>query len=387
MSDTKSNSEDVVIVWSKRTPVTKAKRGAFKDLGAVELLTPVLKSLLEETNIDPALIGDIVVGSVLAPGAHRATEVRQAAFLAGIPEAVPCRTVNRICSSGLQSIADVAASIKAGYYDVAIAGGVESMTQNPFVWSGSEAQHVLDNSDARDCILSMGITSENVAAKFSVSREVQDELAASSHTKAANAIDAGRFKEEIVPVTVGDTVVDTDEGVRRGTTAEALGKLKPVFIADGSTTAGNASQLSDGAALSLVMRRSVAEELRLPILAVFRSFAAVGVAPSVMGIGPAVAIPAALKKAKLTTADIGLFEVNEAFASQAAFCVRELGLDLSKVNVNGGAIALGHPLGCTGARMTATLLSEMRKRHERYGVVSMCVGTGMGAAAVFELGQ
>jgi acetyl-CoA acyltransferase 1 len=385
--------EDVVIVWCKRTAVTKAKRGGFKDSGAVEMLTPVLKALLEDTRVDATLIGDIVVGSVLAPGSSRAVEVRQAAFLAGVPEEVPVRTVNRQCSSGLQAIADVAAAINAGYYDAGIAGGVESMTQNPFIWTGSENAQVMQTPAAKNCLLNMGITSENVAAKFGVSREVQDEFAVASHLKAINATDSGRFKDEIIPVEVSlvgadgaskQVVIDTDEGFRRGTTYEGLAKLKPVFNAEGSTTAGNCSQLSDGAAAALVMRRSLAEELGLPILAIFRSFAAVGVAPEIMGVGPAAAIPVALKKAGLTAEDIDLFEINEAFASQAKYCIDNLKLDMEKVNVNGGAIALGHPLGCTGARMTATLLSEMSKRNSRFGVVSMCVGSGMGAAAVFE---
>jgi acetyl-CoA acyltransferase 1 len=349
--------------------------------------------LLDETNVDPKLIGDVIIGTVLASGMHRATEVRQAAFLAGLPDEVPVRTINRICSSGLQSIADVAASIRAGYYDVGIAGGVESMTTNPFIWSGADSTEIQDNVQARNCLVHMGETSENVAAQFGVTRQAQDELAAASHQKAVAAIDSGRFKDEIVPVEVtvkqadgseSKVVVDTDEGIRRGTTAEGLAKLKPVFRGDGSTTAGNASQLSDGAAACLLMKRSVADELRLPVVAIWRGFAAVGVPPEVMGIGPAVAIPAALKKANLTVEDVDLFEINEAFASQAQYCIDHLKLDMDKVNVNGGAIALGHPLGCTGSRMTATLLSEMRKRRSRFGVVSMCVGTGMGAAGVFE---
>jgi len=374
--------------------VCKAKKGGFKDAGVVEMLVPVLKAVIEETNLDPKIIGDVVVGNVLGLGAKPATEARMATLIAGIPDSVPVRTVNRQCSSGLQAIADVAASIKAGYYDVGIGAGVETMTRDPFAFSGKISDMVRNHSAAANCLIPMGLTSENVASKYNVSRKVQDEFSVASHQKAAKAIAAGRFKAEIVPVTVTQqdpktgvvkkVVVDTDDGVRADTTFQSLSALNPVFKKGGSTTAGNASQVSDGAAATLLMRRSVAEKLKLPILGVFRSFAVSGVPPEIMGIGPALAIPAALKLAHLSIKDIDIYEINEAFASQATYCVEKLGIPAEKVNPNGGGIALGHPLGCTGARMTATLLHEMARRKARYGVVSMCIGSGMGAAAVYE---
>jgi len=317
-----------------------------------------------------------------------------ASFLAGFPETVPIHTVNRQCSSGLQALAHVAANIKAGYYDVGIAAGLESMSQAQFKWSGSVNPRLAANKQAKACLVPMGITSENVASRFGVSRQEQDEAAVRSHARAAAAIKGGKFRSEIVPVDVtlkdaktGEerkVTVDTDGGVRTQTTMETLGRLKPAFKEGGTTTAGNSSQVSDGAAAVLAMRRSTAVRLGVPILATFRAFAVTGVDPLVMGIGPATAIPAAVAQAKLKLTDIDLFEINEAFASQAAFCVKKLGLSWDRVNVNGGAIALGHPLGATGARQVATLLSEMGRRKSRYGVVSMCIGSGMGAAAVFE---
>jgi len=322
-------------------------------------------------------------------------ECRQGALLAGIPKTVPIRCVNRVCSSGLQAIADIAASIKSGYIDMGVACGVESMSMNKFEWNGSTnvatQNSVVDG--VKSCYLTMGETSERVAQKFGVSRKEQDEFAALSHQRASSAIKQSRFVSEIVPVetaVVGEDgstksiVVSTDGGVREGTTAEALSRLKPAFRADGSTTAGNCSQLSDGAAACLMTTRKTAARLGLPVLAVFRSFVAVGVDPDLMGIAPSVAIPEAIKRAGLTMQDVDLYELNEAFASQALYCINKLKLNLETVNVNGGAIALGHPLGCTGTRMTVSLVHEMRRRKVRQGVVSMCVGSGMGAAAVFE---
>jgi len=262
-------------------------------------------------------------------------------------------------------------------------------------WEGAINPRIFLNAQAKACLLPMGITSENVAHKYKVSRAVQDQMAVESHAKAADAIKAGRFKDEIVPVHTRikdektgqekEIVFDTDDGVREGTTLEVLAKLPPAFSKEGSTTAGNASQVSDGAAAALLMTRGRAKKLGLPILGVFRSFAVAGVPPEIMGIGPAAAIPLALQKAGLKVDDIDLFEVNEAFASQAAYCVQHLGIPAQKLNVNGGAMAIGHPLGCTGARMTATLLHEMQRRRARYGIVSMCIGSGMGAAAVYEV--
>jgi acetyl-CoA acyltransferase 1 len=387
--------DDIVIVKAVRTAVGKAKRGSFKNTGPDNLLAPVLKHLVQTTpQIKPELYGDVVIGTVLPPGAQGATEVRVASLLAGLPDIVPCTTVNRQCSSGLQAIANVASAIKAGYYDIGIAGGVESMSSNSMDrWDGGINQEALQHPSAKGCYLNMGQTSENVAERYGVSRETQDQFAALSHKKAAEAIKAGKFRDEIVPVTVtveddkGNSktiTVSQDEGVRADTTAEKLGKLRPVFKEGGSTTAGNSSQVSDGAAACIVTKRSVAQKLGLPIFGVFRSFAAVGVEPAVMGIGPAVAIPAAVQKAGISLQDVDVYEINEAFASQAVYCVQKLGIPVEKVNPNGGAIALGHPLGCTGARQTATLLNELKRRNARFGVVSMCIGSGMGAAAVYE---
>ncbi|OAY55393.1 3-ketoacyl-CoA thiolase 2, peroxisomal [Manihot esculenta] len=391
--------DDVVIVAAYRTPLCKSKRGGFKDTYADDLLAPVLKAVIEKTNLNPSEVGDIVVGTVLAPGSQRASECRMAAFYAGFPETVPVRTVNRQCSSGLQAVADVAAAIKAGFYDIGIGAGLESMTINPMAWDGDVNPKVKAFEQAQNCLLPMGVTSENVAHRFGVTRQEQDQAAVESHRKAAAATASGRFKDEIIPVAT--KIVDpktgnekpvsiaVDDGIRPNTSVSELGKLKPVFKKDGTTTAGNSSQVSDGAGAVLLMRRSVAMRKGLPILGVFRTFAAVGVDPAIMGIGPAVAIPAAVKAAGLELGDIDLFEINEAFASQFVYCRKKLELDPEKINVNGGAMAIGHPLGATGARCVATLLHEMRRRGRdcRFGVVSMCIGTGMGAAAVFERGD
>ncbi|PNW70527.1 hypothetical protein CHLRE_17g723650v5 [Chlamydomonas reinhardtii] len=390
--------DDVVIVASLRTPLTKAKRGGLRDTDAADLLSTLFKAVLERTGVEPQAIGDIVIGSVLGPSSQRANECRIASFFAGIPDVVPVRTVNRQCSSGLQAIADVAAAIKAGFYTVGLAGGVETMSSNPMAWEGGINPRVGDFPGAASCMLPMGVTSENVAAKYGVDRKTQDEFAVRSHKKAAAARAAGKFKDEIVPVatklvdpkTGAETkiTISEDDGIRGSTTMETLGALKAVFKKNGTTTAGNSSQVTDGAAVALMMTRAEATRRGLPILGVFRAFAAVGVDPAIMGVGPAVAIPAAVARAGLSLDDIDVFEINEAFASQAFYSITKLGLDEAKVNPNGGAIALGHPLGATGARCTATLLHEMRRRGRaaRFGVVSMCIGSGMGAAAVFEAG-
>nr|C8YNG6.1 RecName: Full=3-ketoacyl CoA thiolase 1, peroxisomal; Short=PhKAT1; Flags: Precursor [Petunia x hybrida]ACV70032.1 3-ketoacyl CoA thiolase 1 [Petunia x hybrida] len=391
--------DDVVIVAAYRTAICKSKRGGFKDTLSDDLLAPVLKAVIEKTNLDPKEVGDIVVGTVLAPGSIRAMECRMAAFYAGFPETVPIRTVNRQCSSGLQAVADVAASIKAGFYDIGIGAGLELMTVDNIGRVQQRNTKVDTFAQARDCLLPMGITSENVAQRFGVTRLEQDQAAVNSHQRAAAATASGKFKDEIIPVLTKivdpqtgkekPVVISVDDGIRPNTNLTSLGKLKPAFKNDGTTTAGNASQVSDGAAAVLLMKRSVAMKKGLPILGVFRSFAAVGVDPAVMGIGPAVAIPPAVKSAGLDLDDIDLYEINEAFASQFVYCQKKLNLDPEKVNVNGGAMALGHPLGATGARCVATLLHEMKRRGKdcRFGVISMCIGSGMGAAAVFERGD
>lgn len=391
--------DDVVIVAACRTPICKAKRGGFKDTLADDLLAPVLKALIQKTNVKPSEVGDIVVGTVLAPGSARAMECRMAAFYAGFPDTVPIRTVNRQCSSGLQAVADVAACIKAGFYDIGIGAGVESMTIDRVDGPRHINPKVENFPQAKDCLLPMGITSENVAQYYGVTRQEQDQAAVESHRRAAAATASGKFRQEIVPVSTkivdpktGEenyVTISLDDGIRPGTNLADLTKLKPSFKKDGTSTAGNSSQISDGAGAVLLMKRSLATNKGLPILGVFRSFAAVGVNPAVMGIGPAFAIPAAVKSAGLKLDDINLFEINEAFASQYVYCCKKLNLDPAKVNVNGGALALGHPLGATGARCVATLLNEMNRRGTdcRFGVISMCIGSGMGAAAVFERGD
>uniref|UniRef100_A0A8C6QTS2 Acetyl-CoA acyltransferase 1 n=1 Tax=Nannospalax galili TaxID=1026970 RepID=A0A8C6QTS2_NANGA len=380
-----ASADDVVVVQGRRTPIGRGGRGGFKDTTPDELLSAVLTAVLQDLNLRPDQLGDISVGKVLQPGAGAV----MARIAHGIPETVPLSTVNRQCSSGLQAVANIAGGIRNGSYDIGM-----SMSLSPKGNLGNLTSRLLENEKARDCLIPMGITSENVAEHFGISRQKQDAFALTSQQKAARAQSRGCFREEIVPVTT--TVLDDegnkrtitvsqDEGIRPSTTMEGLAKLKPAFKDGGSTTAGNSSQVSDGAAAVLLARRSKAKELGLPILGVLRSFAVVGVPPDIMGIGPAYAIPAALQKIGLTVNDIDVFEINEAFASQALYCVEKLGIPAEKVNPLGGAIALGHPLGCTGARHVVTLLNELKRCKKRaYGVVSMCIGTGMGAAAVFE---
>jgi acetyl-CoA acyltransferase len=381
-----------VVVAAVRTPVTKAKRGALKDTRPDDLLTLAIQGLLAKVpSFNPAEVDDVIIGTAMPEGEQGMNMARTAALAAGVPYTVPAMTINRFCSSGLQSLGQAAAAINAGWTDAAITGGVESMSQIPMGGDRPSPNPTLMANNP-EVYTPMGITSEKVASRFGVTRAEQDAFAARSHVKAAAALAEGRFVEETVPVATRtfkdgkwvDVVVTADDGVRADTTAEGLSKLKAAFSTTGTTTAGNSSQVSDGAAATLVMSRAKAESLGLPILGVVRSYAVVGVEPEVMGIGPAKAIPAALAKAGLSLGDIDVFEINEAFASQAVYCVRELGIDVDKVNPNGGAIALGHPLGCTGAKLTATLLHEMKRRSARYGVVSMCIGGGMGAAAVFE---
>jgi len=385
--------DDIVIVDAVRTAIGKAAKGSFKDTHPGDLLAAVLEAIGTRTKIDKSKVGDIVVGNVSGPGGF-ASQARMAQFLAGYPETVPLTTLNRQCSSGLQAVANVAANIRSGVYDIGIGAGLESMSKHDMnATVGDINERIFDNELASSCLNTMGQTSENVAEKYGVTREKQDQMAVASHAKALQAQKEGRFKNEIVPVKVKTTgkdgkeaqiVVDKDDGPRDGTTMDGLGKLKPAFKKGGTTTAGNSSQVSDGAAAVLLTTRRKAQELKLPIIGTFVSYAVVGVRPELMGIGPADAIPAALKKAGLKVSDIDVFEINEAFASQAVYCAEKLGIDPNKVNPNGGAIALGHPLGMTGARQIATLLNELKRTKGKYGVVSMCIGTGMGAAAVFR---
>jgi len=384
--------DDIVIVCALRTPIGKAKRGSFKDTHWTDLLVAALKGVIQKTGINPGDVEDIYVGTALAAGGG-ANEAKMAAFAAGFPDTVALATTNRQCSSGLQAFANIASAIKSGYIKIGISAGVESMSNHGFDSGvGKINSNLLSNKDAADCLIPMGVTSENVASRFGVTREQQDQFAYESQLKASVAQKAGHFKDEIIPVTVsikredGKTetiVVSQDDGIRE-TTLEQLSKLKPAFKKDGTTTAGNSSQVSDGAAAVLVMTRGEALRRKLPILGKFHSYAVAGVPPSVMGIGPAFAIPIALKNAGLSVEDIDIFEINEAFASQALYSARKLNIPGNKVNPLGGAIALGHPLGCTGARQIATLLHNLRRTKQTYGVVSMCIGSGMGAAGVFE---
>ncbi|XP_041717359.1 3-ketoacyl-CoA thiolase, peroxisomal [Coregonus clupeaformis] len=388
-----TSPDDIVVVHGLRTAFGKAKKGSFKDTTPDELLSCVMTAVLVDVGLSPERLGDVCVGNVLQPGAG-ALMARVAHFLSGFPETVPVYTVNRMCSSGLQALLNIAGAIRSGSYDMGLACGVESMSLRDAGEPGDVSPRLMDYEKARDCVIPMGITSENVAERFGISREKQDAFAFSSQQKASQAQKLGIFDQEICPVTTKvvdedgserTVTVTKDDGIRPGTTLAGLTKLRGAFKPNGSTTAGNSSQVSDGAAAVLVGRRSVVESLSLPVLGVLKASAVVGVPPDVMGIGPAYAIPAALRQAGLTLADIDVFEINEAFASQAVYCVEKLGIPLEKVNPNGGAIALGHPLGCTGARQVVTLLNELKRRGRRaYGVVSMCIGTGMGAAAVFE---
>jgi len=383
---------DPVVVAAVRTPVTKAKKGGFKDTRPDDLMMAAIRGLLSKVpDFDTSLVEDVVIGTAFPEAEQGLNIARTVALGAGLPDTVPGLTINRYCSSGLQSLAQAAAQIQAGWIDVALTGGVESMTRIPMGGQKPAPNPVLIKEHP-EIFITMGMTSENVCSRFDVSREDQDAFAVQSHKKAAAAIAEGKFTDEIIPVDTRiwkngawkDVTIAMDDGVRADSTVEGLAKLRAVFAKNGATTAGNASQMSDGAAATLVMSRAKADELGLESLGTLRSFVVVGVDPSIMGIGPAVAIPKAVEKAGISLDDVEVFEINEAFASQAVYCVRELGIDPERVNPNGGAIALGHPLGCTGAKLTATLLHEMKRRGSRYGVVSMCIGGGMGAAAVFE---
>ncbi len=388
---------EAVIVASVRTPVGKAFRGALSTVRPDDLAAVAIRGALERVpQLDPAEVDDVILGCAFPEAEQGLNVARLALLLAGLPQSVPGQTVNRFCSSGLQTIALAAQAVMTGMAEVVLAGGVESMTRVPMTGNKIMVNPDLARS-VPDSYLNMGLTAENVAERFGISREDQDAFALQSHRKAVAAQEAGRFDDEIVPVTVTryrpgkdgrpeeETFVHAvDEGPRADTSLEALARLKPAFRQGGTVTAGNSSQMSDGAAISVVMSADKAKELGVEPLARFVSFAVGGVDPAVMGIGPVVAIPKALRIAGLELADIDLVELNEAFASQSLYVIRELGIDPEIVNVNGGAIALGHPLGCTGAKLTATLLHEMRRRGSRYGIVSMCIGGGMGAAGIFE---
>ncbi|KAG0140665.1 hypothetical protein CROQUDRAFT_52895 [Cronartium quercuum f. sp. fusiforme G11] len=387
--------DDVVICAAARTPITRGKKGGFKDSCPEDMLSPVLAAVAERSKLpDKSLVQDISVGNCLAPGGAAAIS-RMAALHAGYPSSTAVNTVNRQCSSGLASITQIANEISTGQIDIGIAAGVESMTMS--YGAGSMPEKISDKvtavPEAADCLLPMGITSENVATEFGITRQEQDEFAAKSFAKALQAQRAGKFKEEIVPVEVtlidpksGDeknAIISEDDGIRDGVTAESLGKLKPVFSKTGSTHAGNASQVSDGAAAVLLARRSVAKKLGLPILGKFYTSVVIGVPPKIMGIGPLYAIKLLLEKTGIRKEDVDFYEINEAFASQAVYSIKALGIPFEKVNPVGGAIAFGHPLGCTGTRQVATGLSEAKRSNSSIFVTSMCIGTGMGMAGLF----
>jgi acetyl-CoA acyltransferase len=383
---------EAVIVAGLRTAVGKAPRGALRTTRPDDMAAEVIAALLKKTpNLDPALIDDVIIGCA-TPEAESGTNVaRIAALRAGLPDAVPAVTVNRFCSSGSQTIAMAAERIMAGMAEQIIAGGTESMS---LVRGNGRFRPNPDLMEHRPQVyLNMGLTAENVARKYGVSREDADAFSYRSHQNAIAAQKAGKFADDgIVPLKVeitdadgsSTTVFDTDEGPRADTSVEVLAKLRPVFHAKGVVTAGNSSQTSDGAAAVVVMSRRRAEELNLKPLVRFVSFAVGGVPPEIMGMGPVVAVPKALKLAGLKLDDIDLIELNEAFGAQALAVMRELGMNPDRVNVNGGAIALGHPLGASGAKLTVQLLGEMRRRRSRYGMVTMCVGGGQGAAGIFE---
>jgi acetyl-CoA acyltransferase len=390
---------EAVIASAVRTAVGKAGKGTLRNTRPDDMAAVAIREAISRVpGLDAAEVEDVILGCAM-PEAEQGMNVARIAMLrAGLPVTTSALTINRFCSSGLQAIAFAAERIIAGFAHTVVAGGTESMSMVPM--SGHKPApnpHLVEH--APDTYLSMGLTAENLVRKYGITREQADEFALRSHTRALAAIRDQKFQEEIVPLKVQvelpamngtqpsfkEISFAIDEGPRPDTSREGLAKLKPVFHARGTVTAGNASQTSDGAAACIVMSSDRARELGVKPLARFVSFATGGVPPEIMGIGPAVAIPKALKIAGLSLSDIDLIELNEAFAAQALAVIKEVGLDLEKVNVNGGAVALGHPLGCTGAKLTATLISEMRRRGSRYGMVTMCIGGGMGAAGIFEV--
>jgi acetyl-CoA acyltransferase len=389
--------KEAVIVSAVRTAVGKAPKGTLKNTRPDDLGAAAIKEAVRRVEgLDPSQIEDVIMGCAFPEAEQGMNVARTAMFAAGLPVETSAMTVNRYCSSGLQTIAIAADRIATGGADVIVAGGLETMSMIPMGGNVVRPNPSLVDTYP-DYYLNMGLTAENLAKKYEITREQADEFSLGSHQKAAAAIQAGKFKDEIVPVTVHvdefddggrvrrkEVVFETDEGPRYDTSLESLSKLRPVFHANGTVTAGNSSQMSDGAAATVVMSADKARELGLTPLARFVSFATAGCLPEEMGIGPVYAIPKALKLAGLTLDQIDVIELNEAFAAQGLSVMKLLEMDPSKVNVNGGAVALGHPLGCTGAKLTATILQEMKRRNARYGMVTMCVGGGMGAAGIFE---
>lgn len=396
MNNNNSNREPVIVA-AARTAVGKAKRGSLATTRPDEMAAAVIGELLQRAEgLDPAEVDDVILGCAFPEGEQGMNMARMVALRAGLPDSVPAETINRFCTSGLQSIAHAAYAIMAGQIEVAIAGGTESMSMVPMTgFKFAPMPYLAENYP--EAFTSMGLTAENVAAKYGVSREDQDKFALRSNQLAVAAVESGRFDPEIVPLTVDiiepgsnssldkqSFIFARDEGPRADTSLEALAKLKPAFKEGGTVTAGNSSQMSDGAAGVVIMSRAKADSLGLKPLVRFIAFAVGGVPPDIMGIGPVVAVPKALKLAELELKDIGLIELNEAFAAQGLAVMRELGLNEEITNVNGGAIALGHPLGCTGAKLTTQIIYEMKRRDVQFGLVTMCIGGGMGAAGVFE---
>ncbi|HLF89425.1 MAG TPA: acetyl-CoA C-acyltransferase [Anaerolineales bacterium] len=391
------SNRDPVIVAAVRTAIGKAKRGSLATVNPTDMGAAVIRELLGRTpSLNPVEIDDVIIGCAMPEGDQGLNMGRQVALHAGLPVSVAAETVNRFCSSGLQTIADASMRIMSGMAETVIAGGVESMSLVPMIGFNFVPNPGLAQN-GWEVYMSMGLTAERVSEQYNVTRQDQDEFSLRSHQNAARAIQEGTFEGQIVPLDVTVTELDADEkpvtrsftfkvdeGVRLDTSLEGLARLRPVFKEGGTVTAGNASQMSDGAAAVIVMSRAKAEALGLKPMARFLSFAVGGVPPEIMGIGPVVAIPKALKVAGLSLGDIGVIELNEAFAAQAVAVIRQAELDLDKVNVNGGAVALGHPLGCTGAKLTTQILYEMKRQGHEFGMVTMCVGGGMGAAGIFQ---
>ena len=392
--------QDVYIVAAVRTPVGKAPRGMFKNVRPDDMLAHVLKAAIAQVpGLDPHDIGDVVVGCAMPEGEQGMNVARIGVLLAGLPNSVPAVTINRFCASGVQAVSMAADRIRCGDDDVVIAAGTESMSMVPMMGNKIALnQNVFAHNENIGIAYGMGITAENVANQWKVTRDEQDAFAVASHQKATAAIAAGGFKAEIAPYEIDTAspdlasgeikhrkkLADTDEGPRPDSSLESLGKLRPVFAAKGSVTAGNSSQMSDGAGAVILMSERALKKYNVQPLARFVSFAVAGVPPENMGIGPIKAIPKVLKQAGINHQDLDWIELNEAFAAQALAVIKDLGLDASKVNPQGGAIALGHPLGATGAIRTATLVHGMRRRKQKWGMVTMCIGTGMGAAGLIE---
>lgn len=390
-------NKEIVIVAAKRTACGKANKGSLRFIRPDSLMGEVIKDLLKEVSVlKPETIDDVYIGCAFPEASQGLNVARQCAILGGLPDSVPGVTINRFCSSGLQTIAMAAERIMAGGADIIIAGGTESMSQVPMGGLSFQPNPKLAE-EYPEIYISMGLTAENVAKKYGVNREDQDRFAKNSHDKAISAWKNGYFDEQITPIPVVHKYVTSDgeieentfefkkdEGPRQGSTLEALAGLRPVFKVGGTVTAGNASQMNDAAAGVMVMSRKKADELGLKPLARYHGFAVAGVAPELMGIGPVEAIPKVLQQCGLKIGDIDLVELNEAFAAQALAVIREVGLDPDRVNINGGAIAMGHPLGCTGAKLTTQILHDLKRLNKQFGMVTMCIGGGMGAAGIFE---